>query len=159
MRKKEFKIRTLNRIKIDITLHSSTLEPTATVTKWICEETSAELQPDQIGTFLPYGGKNCSFQKKKWMLLRPAYTLYPNEEWINGSSSVVDSMVRRLVARNKIAIVRIIPRKNALLKFAALLPKWNNEQKEKVIGFTMIFLPFAEDIKDPSSLPQTNEGE
>ena len=70
----------------------------------------------------------------------------------------MDALARTMDTEHKMAIIIIVPRQNTLLKFAALVPKWNNEEKEKVIGFTMIFLPFADDIRDPSSLPQATDG-
>jgi len=51
-----------------------------------------------------------------------------------------------MIKLNKIGIVRIIPRIGALVRFGALLPS------ESPPGFNLIFLPFADDMRNPENV-------
>lgn len=83
---------------------------------------------------------------KPYMNVRASYFLYPNEEKIKGSSQVCHSLLIKMLQRNKIAIVKFIPRENALVKFGAMVPSTDPP------GFHLIFLPYADDMRTPQSV-------
>ena len=53
--------------------------------------------------------------------------MYPDERKVKGSGQVSDSLINSLTKKGKIAVVRIVAREGANVRFAALLP-----QKEEV---------------------------
>ena len=84
--------------------------------------------------------------------IKHSYFIYPDEKRITGSSQVADALIKEMIRDDKVAIVRFIPRDNSVVRFCALLA-----QDEKVDeadgfqtppGFQVIFLPYADDIRD-----------
>ncbi|RKO88124.1 SPOC like C-terminal domain-containing protein [Blyttiomyces helicus] len=101
--------------------------------------------------------------------------LYPSEVDYPGSSSVFAHMVERMHAKKKIAVGRLIPRRNAAPRLVALIPQTDsiepdspdktksigsdpsNETKpiesdppseNSPYGMWVIYLPFADDLRD-----------
>jgi ATP-dependent DNA helicase 2 subunit 1 len=137
------------------------------LTKFSCEETGAELYPNQIGTYMPFGGEKIVLSKdevsdikkfddpslvlmgfkpysrlKEYHNYRTSYFLYPDDEKIEGSSQVFHSLIETLLAKDKIAIVRFIPKKASEVSFAALLPQreeYDEDANQRPPGFNLIF--------------------
>ena len=82
--------------------------------------------------------------------LRTSYFLYPDEEHIQGSSQFIDALIHELTSQDLVAIVKLVPRNNNELRFAALFPQQERYDEEDHFqtppGFNMVILPFAEDI-------------
>jgi ATP-dependent DNA helicase 2 subunit 1 len=64
----------------------------------------------------------------------------------------MDALIREMIKEDKIAIVRFIPRENSIVRFCALVPQEEKIDEEDGFqtppGFQLIFLPFADDIRD-----------
>jgi ATP-dependent DNA helicase 2 subunit 1 len=80
----------------------------------------------------------------KWHYnIRHAMFIYPDEETISGSTSLFTHLLERLFVAKKVAICRLIPRKNGQPRLVALIPQWN--ELDIPDGFHVIPLPFADD--------------
>lgn len=102
----------------------------------------------QIGTYYPLGGEKIKLTKqdvnkiknienpgislvgfkpkhviKPYYNLRTSYFLYPDEEHVVGSSQFIDALIDELTETNMVGIVKIMPRNNQELRFAALFPQ------------------------------------
>ena len=55
--------------------------------------------------------------------LRTSYFLYPDEEHIHGSSQFFDALINELTEQQLVGIVKLVPRNNQELRFAALFPQ------------------------------------
>ncbi len=87
---------------------------------------------------------------KPYHNLRSSYFLYPDEEHIQGSSQFFDALISELTTQQLVGIVKLVPRNNQELRFAALFPQQEKYDEKDHFqtppGFNMIILPFAEDI-------------
>lgn len=158
-----------------VKLHRKDNKRLKTVTKWICEETGKLLWEHEIGTHYEYGREKVIFSKEEakhvknfdkpgmklmgfkslaslepHLNIRPAYFVYPDDEQIKGSSQVLNALKTAMSSKQKVAVVSFIPRSGALVRFCALLPS------ESPPGFNMIYLPYADDLRDPETLIQEN---
>ena len=147
-----------------------------TVTSWICEESGKQLWGHEVGNHYEMGGNKILFKKeevnqikgfdrpgiklmgfkdrnrvKAYMNIRPSYFLHPEEARVKGSSQVLHSLLVSMKKMDKVAIVRFIARVGALVRFGALIPS------EEPAGFFLIFLPFADDMRNPESLVANKE--
>lgn len=124
------------------------------------------------------------------IVLLGIHILYSSHKWpcvpqeFTGSSSVFAHLLDRLHARDKIAICRFVPRRNAAPRIVALLPEvrscenaewvgrnWPIMQRvalqkgqidkdgdEVPYGFHVIYMPFADDIRHiPSSIASSGK--
>lgn len=65
----------------------------------------------------------------------------------------MDALIREMKRKDRIAIVRIKVRENAQVRFCALLPQIpSEEQPFEPTGFSLIVLPFAEDMRELDSV-------
>ena len=160
------------------------------VTSLICKDTGGELYPEQVGTYQLYGNKKIIFSKeemnkikfleepgmkllgfksiesiKPYYNIRESYFIYPNELYSNGSSKLIDALIKQMLNKNKCAIVKFISREGSAIKLCALIPqaeKYDEDYFQTPPGFNMIVLPWADDIrsnsdimaKNPKELPQ-----
>eukprot|EP01022_Parablepharisma_sp_SALTPOND_P026506 TRINITY_DN64291_c0_g1_i1.p2 TRINITY_DN64291_c0_g1~~TRINITY_DN64291_c0_g1_i1.p2 ORF type:complete len:789 (+),score=98.96 TRINITY_DN64291_c0_g1_i1:87-2369(+) len=167
-------------------LDAKTNKPLRTLTRWVCEETGAVLYPDQIGTYYPYGGEKVTITKeesktikkfdspgiklmgfkprttlKDYMNIRSSYFISADDSAITNSSQVMDALIKQMLAKDKIAIVRVIPREASIVRFCALLPQIESIDPEDNFrhpqGFNMVFLPYADDIRSPESIIKAGE--
>ena len=87
---------------------------------------------------------------KPYHNLRTSYFLYPDEEHISGSSQYFDALISELSEQKLVGIVKLVPRNNQELRFAALFPQQEHYDEEDHFqtppGFHMIILPFSDDI-------------
>lgn len=60
---------------------------------------------------------------KPYHNLRSSYFLYPDEEHIQGSSQFFDALISELTTQQLVGIVKLVPRNNQELRFAALFPQ------------------------------------
>ncbi|KAG8906390.1 ATP-dependent DNA helicase II subunit 1 [Tulasnella sp. 403] len=108
--------------------------------------------------------------------IKHAYFIYPDEKVYSGSTRTFNALLKAMLNRDKVALVRFMPRRGATPSFAVLLPqaslsppfafcsrpdlRWGlalNGKAEKVTeqgqqappGFHVIALPFADDIREP----------
>ncbi len=129
----------------------------------------------QIGSYYPLGGEKIRFTKddmnkiknfespgltlvgfkpkdklKVFHNLRTSYFVYPDEERVAGSSSFSDALIKGMIEKELIGIVKLVPRNNQELRFAALMPQKEKYDPEDHFqtppGFHLIVLPFADDI-------------
>lgn len=153
------------------------LQPTQ---KFVCQETGHVLYKNQIGTYFPFGGekvlldkgdmkkiKNFSDQGMRLMGFKPSsflkayhnvrhsYFIAPDEKKSKGSSQCTDALIKELIAQDKIAIVKFLPRDNSQVRFCALVPqdeKIDGDGFQTPPGFQMVVLPFADDIRDNKAI-------
>ena len=161
----------------------------------ICKDTGSELYPEQVGTYQLYGNKKIPFTKeemgkikfleepgmklmgfksidsiKPYYNLRESYFIYPNELYSNGSSKLIDALIKQMLNKNKCAIVKFVAREGSVIKLCALLPqaeKYDEDYFQTPPGFNMIVLPWADDIRSnsvimakfPKDLPEVNDEE
>lgn len=65
-----------------------------------------------------------------------------------------------MVTKNKVAIVRFMPREGAQVRFCALIAQdesYDQDHFQTPPGFHLIFLPYADDIRETSNV--TNKGD
>ena len=161
----------------------------------ICKDTGSELYPEQVGTYHLYGNKKIPFTKeemnkikfleepgiklmgfksiesiKPYYNLRESYFIYPNELYSNGSSKLIDALIKQMLNKNKCAIVKFVSREGSVVKLCALMPqaeKYDEDYFQTPPGFNMIILPWADDIRSnsvimskfPKQLPENSEEE
>lgn len=153
--------------------------------KYTCEETGAELYPEQIGKYLPLGSEKVRFSDeemkeikkfdepsltlmgfkpsnrlKEYHNVRNSYFIYPDDERIEGSSQVFHSLIEEMLEMDKIAIVRFIPKRCSVVSFAAMVPQnegYDEENNQTPPGFNLIFLPFADDLRDLQELKTNHQ--
>jgi ATP-dependent DNA helicase 2 subunit 1 len=141
----------------------------------ICKETGQTLYQNQIGTYHDYGGTKVSFTKdemkkiktldnpglklmgfksfdsiKPYYNIRESYFIYPDDYQSGGSSQLCDALIKQLVSKNKVAIVKFIPREGANIRFCALIPQketFDEDLFQTPPGFNLIFLPYADEIR------------
>jgi len=161
-------------------LDAKTNKPLKTKSSYLCEETGAILEPKDIGTHFELGGEKVFFKKndvneikkfdepsmklmgfkprsrvKAYHNIRSSYFLYPDDERVSGSSQVVDAMIKQMIAKDKIAIVRFVPRATSAVRFCALFPQkesFDEDNFQTPPGFNLIFLPYADDIRKPDTI-------
>ena len=163
------------------------------VTSLICKDTGSELYPEQVGTYQLYGNKKIPFTKeemnkikfleepgmklmgfksiesiKPYYNIRESYFIYPNELYSNGSSKLIDALIKQMLNKNKCAIVKFVAREGSVVKFCALFPqieKYDEDYYQTPPGFNMIVLPWADDLRSnsdimakyPKVLPEVND--
>jgi ATP-dependent DNA helicase 2 subunit 1 len=75
--------------------------------------------------------------------------VYPDEKTVTGSSQCMDALVHEMQRKEKIAIVRVQVRDNAQVRFCALLPSLPKDAEDETqMGFQLIVLPYADDIRE-----------
>jgi ATP-dependent DNA helicase 2 subunit 1 len=151
-----------------------------TITQLICKETGGILYQNQIGTFQPYGNVKVPFTKdemkqiktmdtpgiklmgfksfdsiKPYYNIRESYFLYPDESLTTGSSQTCDALIKQMLNKNKVAIVKFIPREGANIRFCALVPQkecFDEDFFQTPPGFNLIFLPYADEIRSNTDI-------
>ena len=157
------------------------------VTSLICKDTGGELYPEQVGTYQLYGNKKIIFTKeemnkikfleepgmklmgfksieriKPYYNIRESYFIYPNELYSNGSSKLIDALIKQMLNKNKCAIVKFIAREGSVIKLCALIPqaeKYDEDYFQTPPGFNMIVLPWADDIRSNADIMARNPKE
>ncbi|KAG8995655.1 ATP-dependent DNA helicase II subunit 1, partial [Tulasnella sp. 427] len=84
--------------------------------------------------------------------IKHAYFIYPDESVFSGSTRTFNALLKATINRNKVALVRFMPRRASTPVFAILLPqaeKVTGQGQQVPPGFHVITLPFADDIRAP----------
>lgn len=151
-----------------------------TITQLICKETGGILYQNQIGTFQPYGNIKVPFTKdemkqiktldapgiklmgfksfdsiKPYYNIRESYFLYPDESMTNGASQTCDALIKQMLNKNKVAIVKFIPREGSNIRFCALIAQkecFDEDYFQTPPGFNLIFLPYADEIRSNTDI-------
>ncbi|KAJ3035302.1 X-ray repair cross-complementing protein 6 [Rhizophlyctis rosea] len=146
-----------------------------TVTTYICSSTGQMLLPTDLKSYWMYGKEKVIFSKEEvaeikyfgdpgLVLLgfkpktslkfkhnvRHSAFIYPNELDCTGSSSLFAHLLYRMIEKEKIAICRLIARRNAAPRLVALVPQpgfTSTTGDEEPCGFHVVFLPFADDLR------------
>ncbi|CAD8142730.1 unnamed protein product [Paramecium pentaurelia] len=150
--------------------------------QFIDEETGQALFPQQISTHLILGNEKIAIPKeymakikgfekpgmtligfksssalKDYHNYRASYFLYPDDEHVNGSSQFFDALIQQMILKEKIGIVRLVPKQGSQVRFCALLPQaeqYDENHFQTPPGLHLIFLPYADDIRGLSSVKQ-----
>ena len=92
---------------------------------------------------------------KHYYNIKSSYFIYPDDLRITGSSQLADALIKQLIAKDKVAIVRFVPRRTSMVRFCALLPQaeaYDADNFQTPPGFNLIFLPYADDIRKPDTV-------
>jgi len=89
----------------------------------------------------------------------------PSEDMVGGSSSIFMALLERCLARNVVPICHCVPRAGTCGAIVALLPKEEKRDDDndqiQAAGFSMIELPFADDIRkvevEPTMAPSDEQ--
>lgn len=158
-------------------LHSATNKPIRSETKYLCEDTGAELMPSDMKFYYTYGGKKAIFTKEECLEMRklaspglrlmgfkprsrlkfyhniqPSTFIYPNEKLIEGSTVAFAALHKKMLEMDRIAICRLIERERAQPIYVALVPQAevldSDQSQLEPPGFHMIYLPYADGIRN-----------
>jgi ATP-dependent DNA helicase 2 subunit 1 len=170
-----------------VKLDAETNEVVKTESSWLCP-TGATLREDQIKTFFPYGGQKVYFTKSEMKTIKTfgspgltllgfkpqamiktyhrsknPYFIYPDEGAVSGSIVAFNALLQQMAARQVVAIARLIMRASSGPVFVACLPQLevvdaHTGLQEKPPGMHMIFLPFADDIRELKVPPMNIAG-
>ena len=151
--------------------------PVKPVTKWACKDTGQILRAAQMKKYLPYGSAKVVFEPDEISKIKFLYPqgiqllgfksrsslkdhhnishssfLFPDETQIKGSSLTFRSLLQNMVEKDKIAMVRYVPRANSVPRIAALLPSIEQYDPETGIqlqpsGFHLIMLPYEDEVR------------
>ena len=164
-----------------VNLDKETNKQLMTSTRYFCAESGEELYENQVKTYLPLGGEKVPFSKEDVQKIkdfgkpsltllgfkplawlepyynnRSPYFLYPNNKRVENSDKFFDALIETLLSKKQIALVRFIPKQNSRMQFGALLPqreKHDEQGYQTPPGFNLIFLPYADDLKDLAGVP------
>ncbi|CAH2312238.1 X-ray repair cross-complementing 6 [Pelobates cultripes] len=159
-----------------VKLYRESNEPVKTKTRTFSKETGSLLLPSDTKRSQTYGNRKIVLEKeeteqlkrfddpslvligfkpinllKKHHFIKPAQFVYPEESLITGSTTLFHALLTRCQSREVMAICRYIPRRNTPPRFVALIPQEevldDDNVQIKPPGFSLIFLPFADDIR------------
>ncbi|XP_050071922.1 X-ray repair cross-complementing protein 6 [Anopheles maculipalpis] len=91
--------------------------------------------------------------------LRSCLFLYPNEGYINGSTTLFRALYEKCLEKNQVAFCMLIMRRKQPLKLVALVPQQELGhdplgEADRHCGFRVEFIPFAGDIRKLSMLEE-----
>jgi ATP-dependent DNA helicase 2 subunit 1 len=79
----------------------------------------------KIKNFASAGMKLMGFKPMSYLKVyhnvKHSYFMYPDEKKTKGSSQCTDALIKEMIAQNKVAIVKFIPRENSQVKFCAMV--------------------------------------
>ena len=97
------------------------------------------------------GFKPASEAVKMHQQVAKATFIRPSEDMVGGSSDIFKALLDRCIARNVVPICHCVPRAGTCGTIVALLPKEERRDADndqlQAAGFSMIQLPFADDIR------------
>ena len=80
----------------------------------------------KIKNFAPNGMKLVGFKPKSYLKvyhnIKHSYFMSPDEKKTKGSSQCTDALIKEMIAQDKIAIVKFVPRENSVIRICALVP-------------------------------------
>ncbi|KAJ9460486.1 hypothetical protein DIPPA_25239 [Diplonema papillatum] len=172
-----------------ISLDSKTNIPLVTETRYICHNTAAFLEQDDMGRALDLGTEEVFFDpaevksmssefgdpglrilgfkpKSKVKLSQQVgvpYWVHPDEASVTNSSKVFRALVVKMAEMEKVAIAELIPRKGSSPRIVALVPQLETQEpdgsRDECFGMHVIPLPYANDIRDLSFPAPPPKGE
>lgn len=93
-------------------------------------EEKVPFSKEEIDDIKDFGQPNltlCGFKPKSFLKPyynnRSSYFIYPNNDRISNSDKFFDAMIKKLTQKDKVAIVRFIPKRNSKIRFGALIPQ------------------------------------
>jgi len=99
---------------------------------------------------------------KAYENMRPSYYLYPDEDVIKGSVTAYTALLSQMLAKGRMALCRFKGRAASPLKMVALIPHAEELDAEGFQvtppGFSVILLPYADDIRNVPRTPVPAEG-
>jgi ATP-dependent DNA helicase 2 subunit 1 len=123
-------------------INKTTGKELKSMTKYSCNESNETLYRNQIGTHFPVRNKKVMISEtdmkkikhfeqpgmrllgfkskesiKSYHNIRPSYFIYPDEKVMRGSSKTFHAMIKSLLKKNKVAMVRFVPREGAMVRF------------------------------------------
>lgn len=123
-------------------INKSTGKELKSMTRYTCKETNETMYRNQIGTHFPVKNKKVMISEadmkkikhfeqpgmrllgfkskdsiKTYHNIRPSYFIYPDERVMRGSSKTFHAMIKSLLKKNKVAMVRFVPREGAMVRF------------------------------------------
>ena len=157
-----------------VRLQAQTNKRLKTFTKFVCERSGKELWDYELGTFMEFGKEKVKMAKedlqriktfakpglqlmgfksskklKDYMNLKPAYFLHPDDKSLQGSGQVLHSLLGSMMKKEKVAVARLLPRVQSVVRFVALVPSKEPQ------GLYAIFLPFADDMRVFESMQES----
>lgn len=98
---------------------------------------------------------------KPYMNFRPSTFVYPDEQMVKGSTVAFTALLEQMIALGRVAIARFTPRVVGSSTFlVALIPQIGetlDSGVEQPTGLHMIYLPYADDIRDLHALQQQQQ--
>jgi len=89
---------------------------------------------------------------KPYHYVQPGLFAYPEEKLVQGSAKLFRALLERCAARKVMAIGKLVARGNTKPRLVALLPQMEETDESgyqsSPPGFHIIYLPFADDIRD-----------
>ena len=160
-------------------LEAENNKPTVVRTRWLCDETAAFLLPHEIKTYHFYGKNRVYFTKQDMnrlktfgktphlrmlgfrdadglrsdLSLRSPYFLRPDDYNFPGSGKVFLALLRRMIARSKIAFVALVSSNGiSVPRVYAMVPQKERRDDDGYVvcpaGFNLIAQPYKQEIRD-----------
>eukprot|EP00918_Siedleckia_nematoides_P089594 GHVU01196913.1.p1 GENE.GHVU01196913.1~~GHVU01196913.1.p1 ORF type:complete len:780 (+),score=198.96 GHVU01196913.1:141-2480(+) len=165
------------RTKPHYALRASDHQLLQTETKWICDDTGALLEPEDVETVVHYGGERVRVtreERQRYSCLyppgihllgfkpvakllrhhasRPPFFLAPSETRTTGGAKAFTALLYAMVNKQQMAVVRFSLRPGSVARLAALLPQDLVEGCDGRVlehpGFHLLPLASAEDIRE-----------
>jgi len=172
-----------------VSLHRQTNEEVKRTTNYILQETGEILIPAEMMKTQIYGDRQICLENDevdslknfdrpglsligfkpisslKWYHhIRAAQFIFPDESWVSGSTVLFRALLEKCLQRQLMIICKLVSRRNSPPRLIALLPQAEelDEQEAQICpsGFHVIFLPFADDIREvrpAEGLPKANQ--
>lgn len=87
---------------------------------------------------------------------KPSSFIYPSEDKIKGSTLLFTTLLRRCLQKQKFMLCYLVSRIKSKPWLAALVPQEENEEQNLPAGFHVLYLPYADYIRE-ISFPQASE--
>lgn len=97
---------------------------------------------------------------KPYYNIRVSYFIYP-EEGNPGASQLCDALIKSMASKNKVAIVKFIPREGANIRFCDMIPQresFDEDYFQTPPGFNLIFLTYGDEIRSNEDILQKSTG-
>lgn len=101
------------------------------------------------------GFKSLAYLQPEHHLKEPSF-IYPNEEIVRGSKTVFTALLQKCLENQKFALCYYVTREQGRSSLVALVPqpeKCNENVQIMPAGFHLIYLPYADNIREIQSLP------
>lgn len=145
--------------------------------KTVSAETGREIEQEKVGTYWQLGDEKVNIDQTEIARLknmcdisfvligfkprtfldvthniRESIFVVPDDERVTNSSVFSDALIREMIKKDQIAIVKVRLSKAASMRFGALLPQLESNQKGAEFvpnGFHLIILPWENEFREP----------